>query len=69
MTIVGVMAGAALGGFALDTKGPAVAAAIIRVEQPIGPNQIMTGSSQSPDSQQSYISGEIAYLKSPGFAD
>lgn len=69
MTIVGVLAGAALGGFALDSKGPAVAAAIIRIEQPIGPNQIMTGSSQSPDTQQSYISGEIAYLKSPGFAD
>lgn len=69
VTIVGMMAGAALGGFALSAKGPATAAAVIRIEQPIGPNQIMAGSSQPPDTQQSYISGEIAYLKSPGFAD
>ncbi|MFN8073382.1 MAG: hypothetical protein U0R66_16480 [Mycobacterium sp.] len=69
MTMIGVLAGAVLGGFALDTKGPAVAVATIKIEQPISPNQIMTGSLQSPDTQQSYLSGEIAYLKSPGFAE
>ena len=42
---------------------------LIRIYQPIDPDQIMTSAAPSPDSQQNYISGEIKYLTSPGFAD
>ncbi|WP_220098528.1 Rossmann-fold NAD(P)-binding domain-containing protein [Mycolicibacterium anyangense] len=40
---------------------------MIRIDQPIDPNQIMTTNTQASESQQSYISGEVAYLSSPGF--
>lgn len=68
-TVVGIAVGAALGGMALQssTADPSVSA-LIRIDQPVDPNQILTTNAPSVESQQSYISGEIAYLSSPGFA-
>jgi hypothetical protein len=69
-TAVGIVLGAALGGLAMQTTSTttAVASALISVDQPIDPNQLMTGTASAPDSLQSYLAGEITYLTSPGFA-
>lgn len=68
-TVVGIAVGATLGGMALQssTVAPSVSA-LIRIDQPVDPNQILTTNAPSVESQQSYISGEIAFLSSPGFA-
>lgn len=67
-TVVGIAVGATLGALALQssTTEPSVST-LIRIAQPVDPNQIMTTNAPSVESQQSYISGEIAYLSSPGF--
>ncbi|MBI3214154.1 MAG: hypothetical protein HYZ38_10060 [Mycobacterium sp.] len=68
-TLIGIVLGAALGGFAMSGSTTNVqATALIRVEQPIDPNQIMTNTAPSSDTQPSFMSGEVAYLTSPGFA-
>lgn len=64
--VVGGLAGAAL---SFQGNSGSEATALIRLYQPVDPDQIITGAAPSPDSQQSYISGEIAYLGSPGFND
>jgi hypothetical protein len=68
-TLVGILLGAALGGLLLHASSPIEATTLVRIYQPIDPDQIMTGIAPSPDSQQSYISGEITYLASQGFAE
>ena len=68
-TLAGVLIGATVGALVLH-GGPAIeATSLIRIYQPIDPDQIMTGAAPSPDSQQTYISGEVVFLNSPGFAD
>jgi hypothetical protein len=68
-TFAGLMVGALIGGMTLQEHRVSEATALIRLYQPVDPNQIMTGTGTSPDLQQSYISGEITYLSSPGFAN
>ena len=67
-TVAAVVVGVAAGGF-LHGNNTCEATALIRLYQPIDPNQIMTGTPPSAELQQSYMSGEIAYLNSSGFAD
>jgi uncharacterized protein involved in exopolysaccharide biosynthesis len=67
-TLAGVLLGAAIGMMLHSADSAKEASAMIRVDQPIDPSQIMTKTEQSADLQQGYISGEIAYLTSPGFA-
>ena len=69
VTLAGIAVGTATGGFFLHGNNTSEVSALIRLYQPIDPNQILTGSPPSPDLLQSYMSGEIAYLNSPGFAD
>ena len=45
------------------------ATALVRIHEPVDPDQIMVGTVPPADSQQSYISGEVTYLTSPGFAN
>lgn len=67
--LAGVLIGATVGALVFR-GGPAIeAASLIRIYQPIDPDQIMTGAPPSPDAQQTYISGEVVFLNSPGFAD
>jgi len=68
-TAAGMLAGAALGGLLLHANSTSEVTALVRLYQPIDPNQIMTASTPSSDLEQSYMSGEVAYLNSPGFAD
>lgn len=69
ITIAGLIVGGAIGATVVDSGTSAEATALIRVFQPVDPNQIIAGVGTSPDSLQIYVSGEIAYLSSPGFAD
>ena len=66
--LAGMLLGAVTGALTFDASNPNEATAMIRIYQPIDPNQIMTGANSSPDLLQDYISGEITYLASPGFA-
>ena len=68
-TLAGILAGAAIGGLACSANAATEMIALVRINQPIDPDEVMTGTAPSPDTQQSYISGEITYLTSPGFAD
>src|SRR5215216_1453725 len=46
------------------------ASSTIQVDQPIDPDQIITGNYySSADQQQDWISGEVAFLTSRGFAE
>ncbi|WP_269893998.1 GumC domain-containing protein [Mycobacterium hippophais] len=67
--VAGIALGAVIGGTALHSTETVEVDALVRIFQPIDPSQIMVSGSASPEEQQSYISGEIAYLTSPGFAD
>jgi hypothetical protein len=67
--VAGIALGAALGATMLDSQSTTEVTALVRIFQPIDPSQIMAGGGASPEEQQSYLSGEIAYLTSPGFAD
>jgi hypothetical protein len=69
VTLAGLIIGAAIGGWAMLGGGESQATALMRIYPPVDPDQIMTGAAPDPDSQQSYISGEITYLTSPGFAE
>ena len=69
VTLAGLLLGAAIGGLALHASSESQSTALLRLYQPIGPDEIMTGTAPSSEAQQSYISGEITYLTSPGFAD
>ncbi|MDT5010320.1 MAG: hypothetical protein QOH57_1937 [Mycobacterium sp.] len=66
-TVAGIFVGAVIGGLVLNAASTSEASALIRIYPPTDIAQTMTGSSPSPDPQQSYISGEIAYLNSPAF--
>src|SRR3954452_2212734 len=68
-TLAGILVGAAMGALTLHASGVSEATALVRIHQPIDPDQIMTGTAPSADLQQSYISGEIMYFTSPGFAE
>lgn len=68
VTVVGILVGAAIGGLALQATTLSQATALVRLHMPIDPDQIMTGTAPSSDTEQSYISGEVTYLNSPGFA-
>ncbi len=71
MTAVGLLVGGIAGGLAaplVDGTSP-TATALIRIDQPIDANQIVTNSVPSPETQQAYLAGEIVYLSSSGFAD
>jgi hypothetical protein len=68
-TLAGILVGAAIGGLTLHASSASEATALVRIYQPIDPDQTMTNTAPSPDSQQSFISGEITYLTSPGFGD
>ena len=68
-TLAGILVGAAIGGLTLYPSSASEATALVRIYQPIDPDQVMTNIAPSPDSQQSYLSGEVTYLTSPGFAD
>lgn len=65
----GVLLGAAIGGLALHAGTESEATALVRLHQPVDPDQIMYGTAPSAESEQSYISGEVTYLTSPGFAN
>ena len=69
--VLGVVIGAVVGLLGASAVGSnsTTATALVRIDEPIDPNQIMSNSPASPDSQQSYLSGEITYLSSPGFGD
>ena len=69
VTMAGLVIGAAVGGWAMHSGGESQATALIRMYPPVDPDQIMTGAAPDPDSHQNYISGEITYLTSSGFAD
>ena len=66
-TVVGICLGALIGGLALSAGSTSEASALVRIYPPLDIMQTMSNSSPSPDPQQSYISGEIAYLNSPAF--
>jgi hypothetical protein len=66
--LAGILLGAATGALTFDASNANEATAMIRIYQPIDPNQIMTGANSTPDDLQDYISGEITYLGSAGFA-
>jgi hypothetical protein len=66
--LVGILLGAVAGALTFDASNANEATAMIRIYQPIDPNQIMSGANSSPDLLQDYISGEITYFASPGFA-
>jgi hypothetical protein len=70
MTIVGLLLGALAGGLAAPSVlgEPPSATALIRIDQPVDANQIVTNSFPSPESQQAYLAGEIVYLSSGSFA-
>ncbi len=68
--LAGVVVGTAIGvGLTLHPGGASEATALVRVYQPVDPDQIMTGTGPSPAALQSYVSGEITYLTSHGFID
>jgi hypothetical protein len=69
VTLAGILIGAAIGASAAHGTSESQATALIRIYQPIDADHIMTGTAPTPESQQSYFWGEIAYLTSPGFAD
>ncbi|WP_123028234.1 hypothetical protein [Mycolicibacterium stellerae] len=66
--LVGILLGALAGGLAFQTERQTEVTALIRLYQPLDPDQIITNSAPSAETQQSYVSGEIAYLNSQGFA-
>jgi hypothetical protein len=70
MTAVGLLVGAVAGGLAapLVSGGSPTATVVIRIDQPVDANQIVTNSIPSPETQQAYLAGEIVYLSSSGFA-
>jgi hypothetical protein len=70
-TLFGVVLGAVLGLAATLIVGTSTttATALVRLDEPVDPNAIMSNTPASPESQQLYLSGEITYLSSPGFAD
>src|SRR6476620_4453410 len=68
-TLAGILVGAAIGGLTWHASSASEATALVRIYQPIDPDQVMTNTAPSPDSQESYLSGEVTYLTSPGFAD
>jgi hypothetical protein len=65
--LTGMLVGGLVGALSYPVDNVHEAAALIRVYQPVDPDQILTTSATASDTQQSYISGEIAYLSSPGF--
>lgn len=69
-TLLGITLGAAMGAYAFYSmsSGKTEANALIRIEQPIDPDQILTATAPSPESLQAFLSGEMTYLASPGFA-
>ena len=69
ITIAGLLVGAVVGGWVMQGGSESQATASVRMYTPVDPDQIMTGAAPDPDSQQNYISGELTYLTSPGFAD
>lgn len=69
ITLIGLVLGAFVGTFATQSNSPGhIASAIVRVHQPVDPNQFVSGSAPAVDFP-SFMSGEIAYLASPAFAD
>jgi hypothetical protein len=72
LPLFGVALGAAIGIWfhAANNNTTQEAASIIRIAQPIDPDQIITGNyNSSADLQQNFISGEVVFLTSPGFAE
>jgi hypothetical protein len=66
-TLIGVMFGAALGIALHFANNAAGASALLRIDQPLEPEQVLGGYTPTEDTRQAYISGEIAYLTSGGF--
>jgi uncharacterized protein involved in exopolysaccharide biosynthesis len=72
LPLFGVVLGAAIGLWlhAANNNTTQEAASMIRIAQPIDPDQIITGNyNSSADLQQNFISGEVVFLTSPGFAE
>jgi hypothetical protein len=65
----GVALGGVIGSLSYPVDAGSQATALIRVYQPVDPDQILTAAASTSDTQQSYLSGEIAYLSSPGFRE
>jgi hypothetical protein len=65
--VVGMAVGAIVGVLGYPVDGGRQATALIRIYQPVDPDQILTTTALSSDMQQSYISGEVTYLSSPSF--
>lgn len=70
-TVVGVVLGAIIGTLAAlsMSANAATATTLVRIDPPVDPNQIITGSPMPADTLQGYLSGEVAYLTSTGFSD
>jgi hypothetical protein len=69
VTVIGILVGALIGAVFLGPSGAYTAIAVIRVDQPIDANQIMTAPQPLMDAQPDYVAGEMVYLTSPGFLD
>lgn len=69
VTVIGLVLGALVGAYATQSSSPRhIASAIVRVHAPVDPNQFVSGNAPAVDFP-SFMSGEIAYLASPAFAD
>lgn len=69
MVIVGLLVGAGAGGLVAQlAQDPPTATALIRVDQPIDPDQIVTDNDPTLETQPTFLAGEIVYLSSSGFA-
>lgn len=69
--VVGIVLGALIGAAVAGGTSTSQVTALIRVQTPINPDQILLNANSTPSTEetQSYLSGEVAYLASPGFTD
>jgi hypothetical protein len=69
VTLIGIVLGAIVGSFATESGASAhIASAIVRVNQPVDPNQILSNNMPATQND-NYMAAQIAFLSSPGFAD
>jgi hypothetical protein len=68
---VGLLVGAVIGGVVASavSREMMTATDLVKIVQPVDPNQILTRGMQPADEQAAFVANEVAYLTSPGFAD
>jgi hypothetical protein len=69
VTLIGIVLGAIVGMYATQSGASQhIASAIVRVNQPVDPNQILSNSSPATQNE-NFMAAQIAFLSSPGFAE